>query len=824
VVARLDVAFARIWTLSEDGQTLEMQASAGTYTHLDGAHSSIPMGQFKIGRIAAERKPHLTNQVIGDSQVSDQEWAQREGMQAFAGYPMIVGERLIGVIAVFSRHELGEHALRALGSVADAVALGIQRRQSEAELAHSEARKSSILKTALDCVITMDSAHHIIEWNPAAEKTFGYSRDEALGQILPELIIPEQFREAHYKGVEKYLTTGEGAILNRRVEVTGLRHSGEEFPVELSISRIEGEEAPFFTAYLRDITQRQKAEHDLQRARDAAETANKTKSLFLANMSHELRTPLNAILGYSEMLREEAEEDGLETFTPDLEKINSAGKHLLTLINDILDLSKIEAGKMELYLEEFDVADVVGELAATVAPLLEKNRNTLRLELGDGLGEMSADLTKVRQCVLNLLSNAAKFTQDGEVVVQAQRERMNERDWITIRVLDSGIGMSSEQLVKLFRPFTQADSSTTRKFGGTGLGLALTRRFCQIMGGDVTVSSTPGEGSSFTMKIPAIVEAVGDVHEGEQDNENADFLEAAFQKLDAPEDGSTPAQSTPDVATEAPNLSAAVSKTEVEVFAAGEDFAPIYPELGCAILVIDDDITQCELMQRFLQNEGFDVVIAHGGEEGLEIARQIHPRAITLDVMMPDMDGWTVLSQLKNDAQLQDIPVIMLTMVDDKTQGYALGAADYLTKPINRARLTHLLEKYRCSHPPCPILVIEDDPTMRAMLCKMLVSIGWTTYEAANGVEALQRIEENRPELILLDLMMPEMDGFEFAATLRRHEAWRDIPIIVLTAKELTTEDRLRLNGYVQKVMQKTAHTREELMQQVRDLIVAAVA
>jgi PAS domain S-box-containing protein len=938
IVTQLDAALARVWTLSEDGQTLEMHDGAGTDARFDASHQRIPFGQFKVGRIAANRQPYLSNEVIGDPQVSDQEWAQRENMKAFAGYPMIVGERVVGVIAIFSRHELGEHALRALGTVADAVALGIQRRQAEdalrnsemrfrrlvesnlvgniifdldgrilecndaflqivgysredilsgkanwqamtppeysrgdalaleklkaqgrheaiekqyvrkdgsradilvasalfddsqtqgigivvdvtankqteSELRRSEARKSSILKTALDCVITMDHNHRIVEWNPAAEKTFGYSREEAIGQLLPEMIIPEQFRPEHYRGVERYLKTGESTILNQRIEVSALRRNGEEFPVELSISRIEGEGAAFFTAYLRDITERQKAEHDLQRARDNAEAANKTKSLFLANMSHELRTPLNAILGYSEMLREEAAGAGLDDFAPDLEKINSAGKHLLTLINDILDLSKIEAGKMELYLEEFDVADVVGELAATVEPLIEKNRNTLRLEFSDGLGEMHADLTKVRQCVLNLLSNAAKFTQGGEIVVQAQRERMNERDWISIRVQDSGIGMSREQLVKLFRPFTQADSSTTRKFGGTGLGLALTRRFCQMMGGDVTVASTIGKGSTFTLKIPAVVEAVGDVREDELDRENADFLEAAFQKLDASDAGSTPDESIAGAA----NLDGSTPEAALE---AGENPAAPDSELGLAVLVIDDDATQCDLMRRFLENEGFAVVVAHGGEEGLELARRLRPRAITLDVMMPDMDGWSVLSALKNDDELQDIPVIMLTMVDDKTQGYALGASEYLTKPINRARLMQLLTKYRCSHPPCPVLVVEDDVTMRAMICKMLESQGWKTCEAANGVEALQKIEENRPDLILLDLMMPEMDGFEFASTLRRHDAWRNIPVIVLTAKELTAEDRLRLNGYVQKVIQKTAHTRDELMQQVRDLIV----
>jgi signal transduction histidine kinase len=365
-----------------------------------------------------------------------------------------------------------------------------------------------------------------------------------------------------------------------------------------------------------DITDRKEVEEDLRRAKEAAESANRTKSQFLANMSHELRTPLNAVIGYSEMLREEAQDLALDSFVPDLEKIGAAGRHLLALINDILDLSKIEAGKMELFLEDFAVDDAVREVAATVRPLVEKNGNRLQVECPDDIGTMHADLTKVRQSLFNLLSNAAKFTRQGTITLSIARERKEDRDWIVMRVADTGIGMSPEQQARLFEPFTQADASTTRQFGGTGLGLAITRRFCRMMGGDIEVGSEPGKGSMFTVCLPAVVLPL------------------------EPED-------TVTVTSEAEHTADAAN----------------------IVLVIDDDPNARNLMQRFLAREGFEAVTAASGEEGLAAARRLHPRVITLDVMMPRMDGWEVLTQLKADPNLCDIPVVMLTMVDNRNLG-----------------------------------------------------------------------------------------------------------------------------------------------------------
>ncbi|MEE8196909.1 MAG: response regulator, partial [Acidiferrobacterales bacterium] len=499
------------------------------------------------------------------------------------------------------------------------------------------------------------------------------------------------------------------------------------------------------------------------------EVASQHKSQFLANMSHELRTPLNAIIGYSEMLQEEADDLGQEGFLPDLNNIHVAGKHLLSLINDILDLSKIEAGKMDLFLESFDIAKMVADVATTIQPLVAKNANALRVDCGDDLGAMRADLVKVRQALFNLLSNACKFTERGTVTLTVSQETADRIPWIIFRVRDSGIGMTPEQMEKLFQAFSQADVSTTRQFGGTGLGLAISRKFCQMMGGDITVESTFGKGSTFAIRLP---------------------VRAADAKAGA----------------EAPTKERPVSATAVA------ETAPM-------VLVIDDDLTVRDLMQRFLNKEGLRVVAAADGKEGLRLAKTVRPDAITLDVLMPGMDGWAVLTALKADRTLADIPVIMVTIVDEKHVGYTLGVTDYLTKPVDWKRLTGILRQYQRTDAACRVLVVEDDARTRKMLRTRLEKQGWPVTEAENGRVALERMAEGAPDLILLDLMMPEMDGFQFLDQLRLNETWRAIPTIVVTAKDLTAEDRRRLNGYVEAVLQKGAYNPEELLGEVCDLV-----
>ncbi len=510
-----------------------------------------------------------------------------------------------------------------------------------------------------------------------------------------------------------------------------------------------------------DITARKQSEVELAAAKEAAEAASEAKSQFLANMSHELRTPLNAVIGYSEILQEEAEDRDVPELLPDLDKIHRAGKTLLGLVNDLLDLAKIEAGKMELYLEDFVVADMLADVAATVRPMIERNDNVLMLNIPDDIGTMHADLTKTRQILLNLLSNASKFTTAGQVTLDVRAEGHE----LVFAVRDTGIGMTADQIAKLFQAFEQADVSTTRKYGGTGLGLALSRKLCQLMHGDVAVTSVPGEGSTFTVHLPRVV---------------AEDAGAAM----------------------------------VEASGGGSVEQP-------AVLVIDDDPVIHDLMRRFLTKEGFRALIAANGEAGVAMAKQHRPAAITLDVMMPRMDGWRVLAMLKADPETADIPVIMLTMVGDRNLGFALGASDFLTKPIDRDRLHSVLARH-LKQPEAPVLIVEDDGDTRELLRRALEARGHAVLEASNGADALAAIERTTPSLILLDLMMPEMDGFQFVQALRDQADLADIPVIVLTAKDLSADERERLSGEVEAVLQKGALSREELLRHVTDRVVAA--
>ena len=534
------------------------------------------------------------------------------------------------------------------------------------------------------------------------------------------------------------------------------KNSSEEASVELMLiafSRMSDEVDAFIEART----------HEMEVARDEARDASDQKTKFFANMSHELRTPLNAILGYGEMLYEDCEDLGYEDLLPDLKKITSAGSHLLSLINNILDLSKIEAGKMELFVTGFEIENMIETIKDVSAPLALKNNNEFQINIDDSVGSMSQDETKLRQCLTNFLSNAFKFTKDGTVTLDIDVEIKEKTEFISFSVTDTGAGMSAEGVAKVFEEYTQAERSTSANYGGTGLGLPISKRFAEMMGGDVSVSSEEGVGSVFSISVPRECPEINDE------------IEEGVINLD----------STDNV-----------------------------------VVLVDDDAAMHGLIKRTIAKLNLTLIGATNGEKGMDLIREIKPKLILLDVLMPGRDGWSILKECKLDDELKDIPVIMISQLDKANFAASLGANEYMTKPIDRELFVNTVKRILGSSTKNQkVLVIDDDKDVRDLMNRMLDDIGVRSIEARDGKEGLERTKD-KPSLIVLDLEMPRMDGFEFLESyIDECPEDKRAPILVYSGKDITDVQEKLLNERVVGFVKKDETSMDELSDRISKLI-----
>ncbi len=535
------------------------------------------------------------------------------------------------------------------------------------------------------------------------------------------------------------------------------RNSSEEASVELMLvafSRMSDEVNGLIDART----------SEMETARDEARDASDQKTKFFANMSHELRTPLNAILGYGEMLYEDCEDLGYDDLLPDLKKITSSGTHLLSLINNILDLSKIEAGKMELFVTSFEIENMVQTIKDVSEPLAAKNDNGFVINLDGAMGSMSQDETKLRQCITNFLSNGFKFTKNGTVTLDVKSRMIDDVEFIDFAVIDTGAGMSPEGVAKVFEEYTQAERSTSANYGGTGLGLPISKKFAEMMGGDVVVTSEEGVGSVFTMSVPR-----------ECPEYNEDDVDGSVINLDDQD-----------------NL----------------------------VVLVDDDVAMHDLIKRTISKLNLTLLGATNSEKGMELIREVKPKLILLDVLMPGRDGWSLLKECKTDNELKSIPVIMISQLNQSNLAASLGANDYLTKPIDRTHFINTIKRVLGNEThDHKVLVIDDDKDVRELLSRLLKDAGYRPIDARDGKEGLERTKDE-PSLIILDLEMPRMDGFEFLDNyIKDVPEDKRAPVLVFSGKDLTDVQEDLLNERVIGLVKKDDVSMDNLSKMIQGII-----
>ncbi len=656
---------------------------------------------------------------------------------------------------------------------------------AERDLAASQANLNALVENTGDVIWSVDSQHRLITFNSAfALEVEARTGLEPQVDDAPEDLYPED-QAAWYREIYGLVLIGKRMSRVRADEVGGeLRH------FELFFSPIQDQQGSSgVVVFGKDITRRRRAEEDLVTAKEEAEAANTAKSQLLANMSHELRTPLNSVIGFANILLKNKKQNLEKSDLGFLERIQVNGKHLLVLINEILDLAKIESGRLELDVHTLSLRTLVNEAVALVDGQIRQKQGKVevRVEVPDVIDDFDADSAKLKQVIVNLLGNALKFTETGEIVVRATIEEGTSTP-ATVEIQDSGIGIPPERLGAIFEAFQQAEAGTARQFGGTGLGLTISRSMCLLMGYDLTVESEVGKGTTFAIEFTGGLESV---QQPERDVEAEEGAEPSEEGAESTGDGAPAEVGAPegDGGTPVPDAGAPVRpQGEIQHF---------------KVLVIDDEVDSRVLMQHYLGEFGCEVLEAASGAEGMAMAREHRPDLITLDLQMPEMDGWEVLRRLKADAEVKDIPVVVVSIVASEGRGRLLGAIDLLNKPVDRTHLLRVLWRNLVHRAEHRVLVVDDDPEVHRLITALLKPEGLDVHCVISGQEALEEVARETPGAILLDLSMPGMHGLTFLDRLRENPYHTGLPVIVITGKNLSDAEMELLSDKVSGVVLK---------------------
>ncbi len=800
----------------ETDETLRLKTTHGFSDKLSGTVQWKRRSGGITDHILGKKIPTIISD-IHEHEFAENEIISGEGIRSLVAVPLFSIARTIGILYIddFKPREWTKREIEFITLLGIQASYAIEKFRFIDTISETKTYLKNVLNNSADIIITADTEGRIVEFNSGAARLLGYDKEDMIGKKAEYLWLNRDERKDVIEMLEK-----QGYVSN--YETKFVTKDAGILEVSLTLSYIKNDEGKILgtVGISKDITEKKRLERAVEERnielqelnnhledkvleRTAAleklnkdlETSNKLKSQFIATMSHELRTPLNSILGFSELLMDEVFGLLTEKQKKYASNIYNSGSHLLQLINNILDIAKIESGKMELHYENFSIYQSISEVETVIKSIMNKKKQSLILKLSENIPFIRADRIKVKQILHNLLSNAVKFTPEGgEIVLEAEimsgrddalflrnsKINMTKGNCLRISVIDTGIGIKKEDQERIFSEFEQVESGFARRYEGTGLGLALTKKLVELHGGEINLESAEGTGSRFNVILP--------------------LFDLMIPKKMADE-------IIEEQSEEIPYEGAIVKKRRGD--------SPL-------ILVVEDDRSTSELLTIYLVKAGYRVAHAYNGEDAMNRIKELKPFAVILDVMLPGKDGWEVLQEVKLDQELKDIPIIMSSVIDNRDLGFTLGAADYLLKPIDKMTLLKKLDELSFSSKkgrmPINILCIDDNKEVLELLSTVLQANGYNVITASSGKKGIESANIYMPDLIILDLMMPDVDGFEVVQKIKSKSATKDIPILVLTAKDITMEDRLRLAGKIEKYIQKSHFTKEDLLMHIRDL------